>query len=70
MDTKGEKGKARIHTSGYRIDKLESGGWEITYFGQFQTREQSQTMIVRSTNDLIDLRNRLIQTIYDHLMSK
>lgn len=41
-----------MRSSGCRIDHLKNGNFELTYFGNFQTGEQSQTLTIRHRKDL------------------
>lgn len=51
------------HKSGFRIDHLPSGRYEITYFGLFNQAVQSQTMVIRTDEDLEDLRDHINEAI-------
>lgn len=53
------------HKSGCRIDRLKYGGYDITYFGKFQTSEQSQSLHVRNLIDLEDLYYKIQKEIKD-----
>jgi hypothetical protein len=52
-----------MNISGSRIDKMEPNGYELTYFGQYQTGLASQTLIIRSNVDLLDIRDQINKVI-------
>lgn len=41
--------------SGHKIEPNKEGGWELTYFGKFSQCIESQTLHIRSLDDLADL---------------
>ena len=41
--------------SGCRIDKKEDGSIDLVYFGNFSQSIESQTLNIRSDNDLADI---------------
>jgi hypothetical protein len=51
------------HKSGVRIDTEPVGEFELTYFGHYATSVPSQTIRVRSLEDLMDIGAHIAQKV-------
>jgi hypothetical protein len=62
------------YKSGCKIEESSLGGYELTYFGHFATSEPSQTLYVRSLEDLRDIGykiDRIVKAkLYDDSVTK
>jgi hypothetical protein len=52
-----------MNISGSRIDLVAPNGYELTYFGVYQTGLASQSLFIRNRVDLVDIRDQINKII-------